>query len=181
MKMQELRAEWKERVSTSDEDVLEDIWAELEEERYVDDALNEPEAGLEDLVSETETRLKWWRKGQGRDKPSGRDGQQEITPRVGPYEKERSVTLSEYLAKAAATDPGVADFRTEALGGEILTAEQARAFVLSPTRRFCTRQQLRAHGVPAKHSAMLIEENLRPQDDGTHCHYVQVRADPPNI
>src|SRR5215212_9075292 len=101
--MQELQAGWKKRVSTGDEEVLEDIWADLEAEGDVDYALVEPETGLEDLVSATETRLKWWRKGQGRDKPSGRDGQQEITPRVGPYEKERSVTLSEYLAKATAT------------------------------------------------------------------------------
>ena len=87
--------------------------------------------------------------------------------------------FSEYLAKEAGADPGVAGFRDKALGGQVLTADQARTFLLSPTRRFFTHQVLQAHEVPVEHVATLEDEDQRYQEDGPYYHYVEVRVNPP--
>ena len=54
-----LRARWEERVTTKNQKVLDELWQDLKDERYVDDALSEPEIGLEDLVLAAETRVKY--------------------------------------------------------------------------------------------------------------------------
>jgi len=68
MNESELRVRWEERLTTKNERVLDELWQDLEDERYVDDALSEPETGLEDLVEAAETRLKYWRIGRGQEK-----------------------------------------------------------------------------------------------------------------
>src|SRR5215207_6951270 len=50
-----LKARWEEHVTTKNQKVLDQLWQDLKDERYVDYALSEPEIGLEDLVSAAET------------------------------------------------------------------------------------------------------------------------------
>ena len=156
MREAELRAEWKKVVSTDDEDVLERVWKELDEAGYVAEALNEPEAGLQDLVDDTEMRLKYWRLGQGRTKSPGRGQKADFTPQFGQREIERAAAIEEYAAKIATTDPDVYTFREKILGGRLLPEEQARAFVTSPATRFLEYSQFEGLGIlPLEHNAEL--------------------------
>jgi hypothetical protein len=129
MNESELRVRWEERLTTKNEKVLDELWQDLEEERYVDDALSEPERGLEDLVEAAETRLKYWRIGRGQEKPIGRSAHRPVEVELEPYEKECAETVSLYLAKKAANSPMVKRFRQERLGGKLLTTEEAEEFL----------------------------------------------------
>src|SRR5215204_4958083 len=124
-----LRARWEERVTTKNQKVLDELWQDLKDERYVDDALSEPEIGLEDLVQEAETRLKYWRLGGGRKKPVGRSARTPVEVELDRYEKECAEIVSLYLAKKAASSPKVRRFRQERLGGKLLTTEEAEEFL----------------------------------------------------
>jgi hypothetical protein len=125
----ELRVRWEERLTTKNENVLEELWQDLEDEHYVDDALREPERGLKDLVDAAETRLKYWRIGRGQEKPIGRSAYRTVEVELEPYEKECAETVSLYLAKKAASLPEVGRFRQQRLGGRVLTTEEAKAFL----------------------------------------------------
>jgi hypothetical protein len=94
-----LRARWEERVTTKNQKVLDELWQDLKDERYVDDALGEPEIGLEDLVVAAETRLKYWRIGRGHEKPVGRSARTPVEVELDRYEKECAEIVSLYLAK----------------------------------------------------------------------------------
>jgi len=124
-----LRARWEERVTTKNQKVLDKLWQDLKDERYVDDALREPEIGLEDLVQEAETRLKYWRLGGGRKKPVGRSVRIPVEVELDHYEKECAETAALYLAKKAASLPEVRRFRQERLGGKLLTTEEVDEFL----------------------------------------------------
>jgi hypothetical protein len=125
----ELRGLWEERVSLKDKGVLDAIWQEFEESGDVDYALNEPETGLEDLVLDTENRLKYWRLGRGYAKPVGRSARTPVEVELSDYEKQCAGTASLYLAKKAASLPAVRRFRQERLGGKLLTTEEAEEFL----------------------------------------------------
>src|SRR5215210_2281838 len=116
----ELRASWEERVSTKDKVVLDAIWQELKDRGDVDYALNEPESGLEDLVLDTESWLKYWRLGRGYQKPVGRSFRTTVEIELDDYEKNCAKTASLYLAKKAASLPEVRHFRQERLNGGLL-------------------------------------------------------------
>src|SRR5215216_2632003 len=124
-----LRARWEERVTTKNQKVLDELWQDLKDEHYVDDALREPEPGLEDLVQEAETRLKYWRLGGGRKKPVGHSVRTPVEVELDHYEKECAETAALYLAKKAASLPEVRRFRQERLGGKLLITEEAEEFL----------------------------------------------------
>ena len=130
-----LRARWEERVTTKNQKVLDELWQDLKDERYVDDALSEPEIWLEDLVQEAETRLKYWRLGGGRKKPVGRSARTPVEVELDRYEKECAEIVSLYLAKKAASSPKVRRFRQERLGGKLLTTEEAEEFLRRELQR----------------------------------------------
>jgi hypothetical protein len=125
----ELRVRWEEHVSTKDQKVLDELWQDLKDERYVSDALSEPDTGLEDLVLAAETRLKYWRIGRGREKPVGRSAHRPVEVELEPYEKECAETASLYLAKKVASLPMVRRFRQDRLGGKLLSTEEAEEFL----------------------------------------------------
>jgi len=125
----ELRVRWEERVTTNDQKVLDELWQDLKEERYVNEALSEPETGLEDLVLAAETRLKYWRIGRGHEKPVGHSVRTPVEVELEHYEKECAETVSICLAKKAASLPAVRRFRQERLGGKLLTTEEAEEFL----------------------------------------------------
>ena len=129
MNSAELRVRWEEHVRMKDKGVLDAIWQDLEDSGDVDYALNEPETGLEDLVHEAKTRLKYWRLGRGYAKPVGRSVRTAVEVELSDYEKECAETASLYLAKKAASLTGVRRFRQERLGGKLLTTEEAEEFV----------------------------------------------------
>jgi hypothetical protein len=129
MNKAELRGRWEERVSTKDKDVLDAIWQDFEDSGDVDYALNEPETGLEDLVLDTENRLKYWRLGRGHTKPVGRAARTAMEVELSDYEKECAQTASFYLAKKAASLPEVRRFRQQKLGCRVLTTEEAKEYL----------------------------------------------------
>jgi hypothetical protein len=130
-----LRARWEERVTTKNQKVLDQLWQDLKDERYVDVALREPEPGLEDLVQDAETRLKYWRLGGGRKKPLGRSVRTPVEVELDHYEKECAETAALYLTKKAASLPEVRRFRQEKLGGKLLTTEEAEEFLRGELQR----------------------------------------------
>ncbi len=109
-------------------------------------------------------------------KASGK-GDQELVPEVGQYERLRADVLSEYLAKMAAINPEVVQFRSDVLAGELLTPEQARAFFSSPATRYLDRGIWQSYGISARHTATLVDENHGRTEDGSF-HWVRVRTDP---
>jgi hypothetical protein len=129
MNKAELRGRWEERVRMKDKGVLDAIWQDFEDSGDVDYALNEPETGLEDLVLDTENRLKYWRLGRGYAKPVGRSARRAVEVELSDYEKECAQTASLYLAKKVASRPEVRRFRQERLGGRLLTSEEAKEFL----------------------------------------------------
>jgi hypothetical protein len=129
MNKAELRARWEERVSMENKGVLDTVWQDLEDSGDVNYALNEPETGLEDLVLDTENRLRYWRLGRGYAKPVGRSARTAVEVDLSDYEKECAETASLYLAKKAASLPKVRRFRQERLGGKLLTTEEAEEFL----------------------------------------------------
>src|SRR5215217_1329580 len=108
--------------------------------------------------------------------PSG--DSHEITPSVGQYEELRAAVLSDYVAKMAAIDSEVVQFRSDVLDGELLTPEEAHACLSSPATRYLDRAAWQAHGIPAKHTALLLDENFGRTEDGPF-HWVRIRIDPP--
>src|SRR5215216_6638304 len=129
MNKAELRGRWEERVRMKDKGVLDAIWQDFEDSGDVDYALNEPETGLEDLVLDTENRLKYWRLGRDHAKPVGRSARTAMDVELSDYEKECAQTASLYLAKKAASSPKVRRFRQEMFGGTLLTTEEAKEFL----------------------------------------------------
>src|SRR5215212_11033193 len=129
MNRAELRGRWEERVSMKDKGILDAIWQDVEDSGDVDYALNEPETGLEDLVLDTENRLKYWRLGRGHTKPVGRSARTAMEVELSDYEKECAQTASLYLAKKASSLPEVRRFRQQRLGGRLLTTEEAKEFL----------------------------------------------------
>lgn len=105
-------------------------------------------------------------------------GGREIVPKVGNYENLRAAVVSEYLAKVAALDPQVVRFRNDVLNSELLTPEQAHTFFSSPATRFLSCDVWRTFGIPAKHTAALLDENFGRTEDGPF-HWVQVQTNPP--
>jgi hypothetical protein len=103
---------------------------------------------------------------------------QELVPEVGQYERLRAEGLSEYLAKLAAINPEVVQFRSDVLTGELLTPEQARAFPSSPATRYLKRGVWQAYGIPARHTATLLDDGDGSTEDGPF-HRMRVRIDPP--
>jgi hypothetical protein len=126
-----LRTLWEEHVSTTDKEVLDEVWQILCERfgdvvRY---ACADPEAGLEDLLMYTEPVIEGWRLGRGHAKPPGRVAQQIVDVDLDDYERQCAETASLYLAKKAARLSEVRRFRQERLGGKLLTTEEAEEFL----------------------------------------------------
>jgi hypothetical protein len=113
-----------------------------------------------------------------RKKGPTRESGQVVTPEVGQYERLRAEVLSDYLAKIMSIDSEVVQFRNAVLAAELLTPEQARAFLSSPASRYLSLEVWRAYGIPAKHAAALLGENYGRTEDGPF-HWVQVRTEPP--
>ena len=142
-----LRTLWEEHVSTTDKEVLDEVWQILCERfgdvvRY---ACADPEAGLEDLLEYTEPVIEGWRLGRGHAKPPGRVAQQIVDVDLDDYERQCAETASLYLAKKASRLPEVRRFRQQRLGGRVLTTEEAKEFlkreVLSDLSGFGPREQ----------------------------------------
>jgi hypothetical protein len=113
-----------------------------------------------------------------RGKKTWGQGDREVVPEVGQYERLRAEVLSEYLAKVAAINSQVAQFRSNVLASELLIPEHARAFLSSPATRYLTHRVWQAYGIPARHTATLLDENYGRTEDGPF-HWVQVRTNPP--
>jgi hypothetical protein len=137
---------------------------------------------LEDLVRRARSLYRVFLSPRGSSRsrkiPASSGDSQETTPAVGQYEGLRTEIVSDYLAKMATIDSDVVQFRNDVLDGELLTPKEARAFLLSPATRFLDRAVWQAYGIPAKHTAMLLDENVGREAEGPF-HWVRIQIDPP--
>lgn len=102
------------------------------------------------------------------------------------YESGRARSLSEYLAKRAATEGPVRGFRAAVLGGRLLTAQQAGAFLASPATHVLPRTWFVEQEVSvAEHTGTLVEYTRRRPDDAVekevYVHQAVVFVDPPGL
>jgi hypothetical protein len=161
------------------EGVRTELLAEYED--LIDHAIGTGE--LEDLVRQTRSLYRVFISPRGSSRksrkilaPSGDSW--ETTPAVGQYEGLRAAIVSDYLAKMVAIDPDVMQFRKDVLDSELLTPEEAHAFLSSPATRFLDHAVWQTYGIPAKHTANLLDENFGRTADGPF-HWVRIQINPP--
>jgi hypothetical protein len=112
------------------------VWDNLLERDLVQD-YEKGEFELEYLVDQTRIQLKTHKQTLAEANVRGSAGtgttnsSQEVEPELGAYEKNRAEVLGEHVALRASLDPRVRHFRKVVLGSELLTPEQADAFVRS--------------------------------------------------
>jgi len=105
-------------------------WEHLEELGYVADIDSDEPQLLEDLVGLARTQERFYRKRrQEDDRRSSKIHVEE--PDYQPHI--RATILSEVVAEDAAEDPEVIGFRDEALGGKLMSAEEAAQWTRHPT------------------------------------------------
>ncbi len=184
MNEKKLRAKWEKAVSTDNKEFLDEAWREMDEDGLVVFALDEPETGVKDLVAIAESRLRYWRLGQKRPKPPGRqklENEKEYVPRLGPREYERAGAFEEHLAKVATIDQSVYRFREKVLGGPLLVPEQARALLTSEAARFFSLALFRKWNIPLiGHAAELVEYKTK-REGAEVWNYATVSVEPPGI
>jgi hypothetical protein len=105
-------------------------------------------ASFNDLVDVTKRLLKLYGKGPTRCVRPRRRQSQAASARLNPDEMERMDTVSVCLAKLAAMRSDVRRFRSEVLGDERLTPEQACGFLGSPALAVLIPAQLKSYGIP---------------------------------
>jgi hypothetical protein len=161
-------------------DVSEAMWAYLEDEQKLKYALDEMEGSFKDrvnyLVSEIDRISATSPSSPGHTSPSGGVPYSRAFDYLGDYELERMEVRAEVLAKHAASDEAVQAFRERFLGGEVLTPEQAQAFVASLANQNLPVQWFDEQGVSFKehtietytptidHRGQVIEFKVRPAD-----------------
>ena len=187
------------------DDVPGPIWKDMVEEEYVQAVLDaatrdEEAAAYADMVRVIKRRQRRYASGPERHVPPGRGQSGDVQPKLSDYERERAVTFSACMAKLAAMRSDVQRFRSDVLGDERLTPEQARAFLGSPAAPVLSRAQFRRYGIPpVGHTATLVSHDgpwpipLRPDsirsvatgvvsgldEQGHERHLVTLFIDPP--
>src|SRR5215203_1665007 len=133
MREEELKREAQKRRT-----IPEQSWAYLDDRGYVGEALERPfdEEKVEYLIKEFDSLADASPAARSRAKPEGRAKEIPVTVSLRPEEAERARAFEEYLDYAANFDQDLHRFRERVLGNDLLTAEQARAFVQSPAARF---------------------------------------------
>jgi hypothetical protein len=118
--------------------IPEQSWAFLVDEGDVEIALERPfdEEMVQYIIDRFDKIRAAFPVARNRAKPEGRTKEVPIAASLRPEEAERAAAFEEYLAYAANFDKDLHRFRDRVLGGRVLTAEQARAFVQSPAARF---------------------------------------------
>ena len=112
-----------------DERVLNKLCEDLERE-YPDDvkyALEEPEAGVKDLLQDIEEQ--GWLKYYWLKVPRAPKRKEFVEIELDERERSHAEALKHYLVRRAATLPEVQEFRDDVLGGDLLTPEQAENFL----------------------------------------------------
>jgi len=126
--------------------VHEDLWQDLVDMGYVADA--SAVDGRANLVREAKRVLRLHRSLSGYKTPPGRMVSKRVAADLTDYEAERSLAISEYLAKRAAATPAVRRFRQRFLAGHTLSDAEADAFLLSPALASFSPQQSEQWGIP---------------------------------
>ena len=167
------------------EDVPELIWEDLKEEGYIDKVMEVPSVEWEDLLHDTRRSLKFFRAGaEGKTAAKRVPAESEpVVPAALFQENElnRARVVAAALAKRAETELRVRNFRRNVLGGQVLTPEQARAFVTSPATRYFSREQFERWHIPlVDHVATVVNSESMPEgEENKVC--VTISVDPPGI
>src|SRR5215204_7297643 len=185
MKSEELRAKWEAGVDTTNAAWLDTMWDNLPVD-LKDYAGLDPEAGLADLVrTSNEVQLPMLRADSehSQSKRPGRSESLEVKPSLRPEEAARARAFEEYLDYAANFDQDLHRFRERVLGNDLLTAEQARAFVQSPAARFFGDHRFEFGGgnIPLTDHRATLESYERERDDQKVWHRATVSVNPPGI
>lgn len=133
-------------------DVPEEIWHDLIERGFVEEALNpDYDDGWNELRKEAKRLLFFMSLGATaktrRTPSSGRTPQAQPASILSPRETARALALSLYFARYAATTPRVRRFRANILGGTLLSPVQVEALLISPAPRYLTQAQFKAFGI----------------------------------
>lgn len=155
---------WKE-LWTAYEDIVTVAWA-TEEDEAVKDFLR---------IARSLLRVSSERGGS-----TGRNRDKVFTPQLAPRDLERGQLFEAYLAMVATNTPRVQTFRDKVLAGELLSEEEAYAFLTSPLTRCCSLNFLEAWKVPpVGHTFSIDKRELEREDAWTRG--VSVSIDPPDI
>jgi len=163
------------------------VWEYLEETGHIAEVREDPATHL-DLANKAELLLGYAEQTDwpGLTRPSGPRHEEQPTVDPAPAllsadEKARASAVGVALVGLAAASPEVQRFRTTVLGGELLSRDQADAFVNSPVLETLGRDALTDAGVPlVGHSVRsFTSEAVRFRDVGEYCERVAIVVDPP--
>jgi hypothetical protein len=153
------------------------IWEFLEEGGYIADAYDAE--GRACLLREARRGFRLWRERDNRAAPPGRVRGRDVSVELSPYEGERAVTFSEYLAILAAREPAVRRFREEVHGTRLLTPDEAFRLLSSPAAGRLSPAQFAEWGIPiVGHTSRLIKQQQEREGDAVMVR-VMVQIEPP--
>jgi hypothetical protein len=141
------------------EDLPDPLWKLLRQDGYLN---VQSEAELSDLVDRATTlRQLFSSRPMQSQRRRAQPGSHErfLAPRLTKNEALRERALAEYFAKEASGLPEVERFRSEVLGGELLSEEEAERFLDSPALRMFPLKMLLDEEVPIRqHTAEIVEQ-----------------------
>jgi hypothetical protein len=188
-----LKNEFFRRVSITNAEQQDAVWALLDGEGYVDAALTEAaESSLQVLLKDAGLIIEGVEMGsRSATLPPPSTGEQEeqeeqneieeIHPVLDDLERERAAAFEEHLARIAANEFRVRRFRDRVLGGELLTPEQALTLIHSPAAWAFARWQFERWGIPLTDHTAELKESEEYQADGRVGYSFTVRVEPPGI
>ncbi len=141
---------------------------------------------LEYLVDQTRIQLKAYKQTLAEANVRGSTGtgttnsSKEVKPELGAYEKNRAEVLGEHVALRASLDSRVRYFRKVVLGGELLTPEQALAFVRSAANQCFDIAWFIERQIPVReHYSHVYSDGWAIDEDGLECRFDDIYVDPP--
>jgi hypothetical protein len=161
------------------------VWDNLLERDLVQD-YEKGEFELEYLVDQTRIQLKAYKQTLAEANVRGFTGtdttnsSKEVEPELGAYEKDRAEVLGEHVALRASLDPRVRYFRKVVLGSELLTPEQADAFVRSAANQCFDIAWFIERQIPIReHYSHVYSDGWAIDEDGVECRFDDIYVDPP--
>ncbi len=147
------------------------IWRLLREDHYLD---QDDAEGREEALSRIHLLFQMVPGAAPARQPTKRSAK----PRFTPYELLRARAASEYLAKDAGRSFAVRRFREDVLGDQLLTADEAKDFLLSPAAQRFHPYQFQAAGIsPARHRAAIVREHA----EYPNVYEAEVKLGPPDV
>lgn len=179
MSSQRIWEEWKELLGVKDSATLADLWEDLQDRGYVEEAACS-RMDARDLADYSKLTLKSWRRREGRVPAKSRDtDKKEILGWLREDELERKAALEVYLAKYAACDADIFRFRKEVLDGEVLAKRQAWKLLRSPAAAYLRKLHFKGYNIPIVEHTARVEDTTPPMSGYSEGYSATVEVDPP--